>query len=319
MAIDYSKVFQGLAGQAPAIDQQAAARLKAAQAAKAQQAVGSITPQQATTPGLGQQIAAASVADAGQAAQQAMGQSQQMQGQLAQSAIAARAQQGEAALQQQGMAQAERQQGEQLGQGLTLQREEMGTKQQLSREDLARQAFLNNLGISVDRSLNLMSNEQAKSLDALGRDTKAKLFDSRMAFEQGEAGRKFANDRQLMDFAVASAKNEEDLKSKLQSMEQAGRKELIMIEAAYQKISAALERGHLDKNRELDQATKARLSEMKAAAERARARKARNASNQRLIIGGVIMGAGAVMMATPAAAAAPAVMSAGAGYAGSGQ
>lgn len=314
MAVDYSKVFQGLSSQAPVMDAQAAARLKAAQAAKAQQAVSSLTPQQAATQGLGQQIAAASVADAGQAAQQAMEQVQQTQGQLAQQAVQARAQQGEAALQQQGMAQAERQQGEQLGQGLTLQREELASKQTLSREDLAKQAFLNSMGISVDRSLTVLSTEQAKAVDALGRDVKAKLFDSRMSFEGNEAQRKFANERQLMDFAVASAKNEEDLKNKLQLMEQAGKKELIMMEAAYQKISAALERGFLDNERELDQATKVKLQEMKAAADRARKRKARNAANRRMIVGGVIMGAG--VFAGPAA---PAVVAAGAGYASGGR
>lgn len=313
MAVDYSKVFQGLSSQAPVMDAQAAARLKAAQAAKAQQAVSTLTPQQAATQGLGQQIATASVADAGQAAQQAMEQVQQTQGQLAQQAVQARAQQGEAALQQQGMAQAERQQGEQLGQGLTLQREELASKQTLSREDLAKQAFLNSIGISVDRSLTVLSTEQAKAVDALGRDVKAKLFDSRMSFEGTEAQRKFANERQLMDFAVASAKNEEDLKNKLQLMEQAGKKELIMMEAAYQKISAALERGFLDNERELDQATKVKLQEMKAAADRARKRKARNAANQRMIVGGVIMGAGAF-----AGPAAPAVIAAGAGYASGG-
>lgn len=312
MATDYSKVFEGLARQAPVFDKDAAARLKAAQAAKAQQAVAALTPQQAATQGLGQGMAAASVQEAGQAAQQQMQQSQQMQAGLAGQAVQARAAEGQAQLQQQGAAQQERQQTAAIGQGLTLQREEQGQKVELTRQDLARQAFLNNLGIEIDRNLNLVSTEQARTLDALGRDVKAQLFDSRMSFEKGEAGRKFANERQLMDFAVVSAKNEEDLKNKLQIMQNTAKKELIMMEAAYQKISSALERGYLDEKRELDQKTKAQLMEMKQAAERAMKRKARNAANQRLIIGGVIMGAGA-------ATANPYVASAGAGYAAGGQ
>lgn len=233
------------------------------------------------------------------------GQALQSQGVEAKQALEAKAQAEQTALASRGIEQAQ-----------TLSREDEASKNKLTDAEIASNNRLSEYGIQVDNDLSFMSNKQRSDLANLGRDTKAKLFDARLQFDSDEQGRKFANQLQLMDATIASAKNKHDLGVKLTTMQRDATRDIQLMDAALKKITTALERGYLDNKRKLDQNSQLQLVQMKAAMEREIVRKQNRARNTGLVIGAVMTAAGAALIATPAGAP---LMAAGLGTAAASQ
>lgn len=132
---------------------------------------------------------------------------------------------------------------------------------------------------------------------ALGRDLRKKLVDDQMAFHADERGRSVMNERQLTDWAMLKAKSGDELKTYAQEIQQATQDKLMMMDAAYQKIAAALDfeqkkRGN-QRNHDTEMALAKAKAEMEAAikkkqAEAANTMKAFQTGGQ--VIGGVVGG-----------------------------
>lgn len=308
MATNYNQILNTLASKAPVYDEETAARLEAAKASKLKRTVAGMAPEQITaTPSLAGDLAAASVEESGKAMQDEVARQAQARQAVANLGLQQKEQEVRAGLEASGQAQTERQLGQRLQQTQGQQRAETAVKTQLTSEEIQQQRRLASLGIEVDNSLSLLDNRQKEQLASIGRDAKQKLFDARLQFETDEAGRKFSNEKQLMDYAVVSAVNQQQLADKLQLIEQAGKRELIIMEIAQRKIEQALEQTFASSQQQLDQDTRTRLVQMKQAFERAKARKERAAANRRLI-GQAVMTA--AIVAAPYAA--PAIGVAGA-------
>ena len=146
----------------------------------------------------------------------------------------------------------------------------------------------------------------ANHISSLGRDLKAKLFDNNMQFAQDEQGRKFTNDRQLMDWAAADAKDLNEFKDRMQVIEQAQKRKIMMLEAASARITQAIKQGWLSKEQKLDQEQTRKLYEIESALKKKIAKEKSKAGNMRAIakgvgtVGGAI--AGGVITGTPTGA-----------------
>lgn len=320
MAVDKLQRVQQLMSRVPVLNEEAQARLAAGQQMQLQQLAASTPAKQLTTRAI-QAIAPQATQQFGQQQLQQQAQATQTQLGLAeqglqQQAAAQQQQQQQAAFQQQ----AAQQQAE-LTQGVSLARQEEAAKNRLTDAEIASSQRLNAIGIETDKNISFLSTKQREDLANLGRDVKAKVFDSRLQFERDEAGRKFSNERQLMDFAVTSAKNQVDLQNKMQIMEQTATREILMMEIAANKINTALKQGYLDSKRELDQSTQAKLAEMKAQLDKDIAKKRAQANNMKMLAGGAMVLAGAGLTVASAGAGSPvgmAMMSGGIGVASSG-
>lgn len=174
---------------------------------------------------------------------------------------------------------------------------------QLQTEDIAAQRRMQQTGIEFDNRLSFLTRKQREDLSSLGRLLKQQVFDSRLQFAADERGRKFSNERQLADYAVASAQDEQQLKARMREMKQAFEKEQIMFEAVQQKIVQAIEHEFQKSEQERDQRLLRQLAEMKRAAEAEQRRKAAKAQAiNSIIVGGATI-AGAAYGGTGGAAA----------------
>lgn len=311
--------LQQIKNRIPVLNEQAQRQIDAGRAFQLQQAAKAApqTPNVTTT---AQALAPAVQQQAGQAMVQQQAAEQQQLGQMAQGALRQSGMEQEAALQRQARQQQEALAGKEREQQLALSREQQTLQNQLTQEEIDSNKRVQALGMDVDNQLSFLSRKQREDLSSLGQDVKAKLFDSRLQFERDEMGRKFSNDRQLMDYAISSAVSQQDVQNKMREMEQAANKELIMLEVSYKKISDAVERGYLDEKRELDQEQQKNLVLMKNKIEKQMRDKQRQAANRRMIVGAVISAVGVGMLATGVgAAAAPAVIGAGTAYGTGGQ
>lgn len=309
--------LRNISSKVPIMNEQAAARIAGGRALQLQQAA------QAAQPGAGvrqaQQVAPQIAAQSGAQQLQQQAQQQQQDVGLAQQAISTQSQQAQQDLASRSLAQKEELGGQALQQQTALSREAESSKKTLTQEEIDSAKRMSQLGMETDNTVSFMSRKQREDLASLGADVKQQLFDSRMQFERDENGRKFSNDRQMADYAISSAKNEQELQDRMQSMMQVHERELFALEAANKQLGQALQNGFLDKDRELNQAQKKKLTEMKTATEKALAKKRRASANKRLIIGGAMTVAGAAMIATGVGAApGAAVMGTGASYATSG-
>lgn len=170
-------------------------------------------------------------------------------------------------------------------------------KVQLTKEEAAEAERLQRFGIETDARVSFMTRKQREGLAKLGQDVKQRLFDDRLRFERDEAGRKFSNERQLSDWAVATAGSQEALRDRMQQIEQATQRELVVMKAAAARLEQSIKQNFADSERELDQASKARIIQMKADLDREiEAKSARAAA-----IGNILSGAASGAMAGGAA------------------
>lgn len=185
-------------------------------------------------------------------------------------AIAPAAQQtAAAATAQTGQAQVEAakqmvQQAGQIGQ-LQLGEQQMAAQQQIAQQQqTARQQEMTN----VER------------LGRLDLRAKQELYDKELEFKKDEAGRTLFNQRQLADYALQTAKSDEDFKGWAQKAEQLNKRNLQALETAYSLIVEDLKNRWQLAEQSKDQKAKEEIAQIEAnarrAMEKARARAANN-------------------------------------------
>lgn len=184
------------------------------------------------------------------------------------------AQASEVALQQQKIGQ---QQATQVGQ-LGLAEKGRQLRQEEASANLAEQARQRDI---VENIANM--SEQAKN----------DMFNNRLEFRKDELGRTFLNERQLADYAILTAKNEQEWLKYQQTAMNAHKKALEMSKMAYAKIEQALKQESMKKDQEANQALKKELLQAKQQLEQDIARRESEAKNKQAMwsTGGQMVGA----------------------------
>jgi len=292
MAVDRLQRLSKLADSFPATDARAVARENAALNLQLSQGVASAAPTSDVTKA-GQQIAGLATQAKGQQAVASAQQSAQNLAGIGQAAVGAQEQAAQSYL-------SDRSRAQDLALGKKSQLAELGSKIQdissnkyLTQAELDMKNRVEAQGLAFDERLSALTIKQREDLSKLGQDVKMELFDKNQTFEKDELGRKFSNERQLADYAVATARSNEELADKMQSMEQASNRENMLYEAMMNKISTTLELESRGKISKLNRDTRLELERTKQKIEqRMRDRKAKG-NNIRLIAQGVGMVGGA--------------------------
>ena len=235
------KDLSALSKAVPGLNEQAQQRAQAAANVQLQQQLGS-APRQTPVKAGSQQGAAAQMTQMGKIAAQTQANQQQQQAAIGQQALQQQQAQGAMQLQQRGIQQREQLAGEQQQQRIKLSDQEIASRKRLTNESLASAQRVQQMGLEYDNKLSLLSERQIRDLSRIGRDVKQKIFDSRMSFDRDEMGRKFSNERQLADYAIMTARSEEDLSNKMQQMQQQSQRKVQMMEVGYKKIINEMKR-----------------------------------------------------------------------------
>jgi hypothetical protein len=192
---------------------------------------------------------------------QAAAQTQDRVAKVAQASL----QQQAAATQVQQQAQALGQQAQQADTARAAQAQlgaaDRAQKLQFTQAELAQQAELQKTGLEFDRNLSFMTERQRSDLAKLGRDVKAELFDKRLQFDKDESGRKFTNERQLWDFNVATAKSEDQMKTRQQQLIQAEERKALLLDQAYGKVIQQQQIAFAQAEQRKDHASKRKIGE----------------------------------------------------------
>lgn len=167
-----------------------------------------------------------------------------------------------------------------------------------------------------ERQFNMQKSarDMEKELANLNQGLKNRLVDEQFNFQKDELGRTSFNERQLVDYKLATAKSNLELRELEQKMRQGHQRRLQVLKAAQAKLEAELKQEFSKGQQELDQAQAKELAEasrrMKEKIRRAEA-EARNRGSlisSAFTIGGAILGAG-----TPLTAAGGAMVGQGLG------
>lgn len=139
------------------------------------------------------------------------------------------------------------------------------------------------------------SADNAMRLARISEQAKQELYDKQMQFQKDQQGRALFNEKQLADYAVASAKDENDYRSKVQTMQQVSARDLQIMEHSFELVQKDLEQRIRLAEQQKDQKLQLELTEMKRAAEEAMAAKRAKAANNQAMwqAGGTIVGAAA--------------------------
>lgn len=149
-----------------------------------------------------------------------------------------------------------------------------------------------------------LENELAR----ISQSAKDKLLDQQLSFKRDELGRTVWNERQLADYKIATAKDEEDFRNYQQEASNLSERRMKMLQMAQRKLEQVLEQGYISTNQKLDQASRLKIVETVAALKRKQAREsARQSSNM-----GMWSGAGTVIGTIAGIPFGPAGMMAGA-------
>ena len=154
-----------------------------------------------------------------------------------------------------------------------------------------------------------LENELAR----ISQSAKDKLLDQQLSFKRDELGRTIWNERQLADYKIATAKDEEDFRNYQQEASNLSERRMKMLTMAQRKLEQVLEQGYISTNQKLDQASRLKIVETVAALKRKQAREsARQSSNMGMWAGaGTVVGAVAgAMIAGPGGYAAGAAVGA---------
>lgn len=202
-------------------------------------------------------------------------------------------------------------------QQLGLQKQAGEQANQLGQAGLQSQQAANELNLGQQK---LGQAKEAQSLEeqlnGLDSNLKNQLFDQQMQFKQDELGRTQLNERQLQDWAVQKAKSAEDYKNYAQQAQLVYERKNQMMDIALQKLSAALSNEEKGFGQKLDEATKAKLVQMKFQAEKDAQKRQAEAANKAAMwqAGGTILGGAAgAFTGTPQGAMAGASLGGGLG------
>jgi hypothetical protein len=133
------------------------------------------------------------------------------------------------------------------------------------------------------------SEERLASSNALA---KQEIFDSAMQFKKDELGRTLFNERQLADWAVSKAKNEEELAEYEQIAHQALERKQLVFDQAWKVLEQDLQYAWQKAEQEKDYALKEKLAKMKQAYERKKEQMEAEAAaaGSLFAVGGTIVG-----------------------------
>ena len=128
----------------------------------------------------------------------------------------------------------------------------------------------------------------------LARGQKQDLYDRALQFQTDEQGRKYLNERQLLDFALSSGIKEEEWANAQQSAIQAADREIQMMEAAYRVLEQSMSQEALEKRTDISNAARLEILRNKDALERSIAKKKAAAANRQAAwqAGGTLIGGG---------------------------
>lgn len=170
------------------------------------------------------------------------------------------------------------------------------------------QEFINNAKEEASRRLqenklaNAASNyNEARRLGNLDSSLKNELFDSNLKFRKDELGRTLFNDRQLLDYKLASAKSDEELRDYEQQIEQEYARKNQILQASHAKILQAMQNEFQKSEQEADQAHRKALVLAKNAIEekiRRQQAKAANRAAAYSAAGSIIGGVGGAILGT---------------------
>lgn len=144
-------------------------------------------------------------------------------------------------------------------------------------------------------------------LSNLSQDAKRKILDSRLQFNQDQAGQKYLNERQLADWMITKAKSKEEFNNMAQQAQQAHQKKLQIMDTAQKKLTQVLEQGYIKKKGDLDQETRKTLIKARIDMQERIAKEQADAANKNSMwsTGGTIIGTAAgAYFGGPAGAAA---------------
>ncbi len=305
MAKSTLSALNALADQVPGLNQRALQQVQAARDIGLQQQVQAAPRRGATAP-TAQTLATRQALQAGQdiVAQRQAASAQA--GQIRQAALQERARVGQADLQQRQQAQQERLEAERRQQLNQLRKEERDSRKTVLESDIASAARLQGLGIDQDNRLQIATLKQREDLANLGTGIKQELVDSRLQFERDERGRKFSNQRQLVDYTAATARDRQEFNRRMSSMVQAQKMEMEILKHTQSQLEAALQRGYLEEKGDLDFEQQKELATLNAEMRKKIAEEQADAANQQAIFtaAGTVLGAAAgAVLGGPAGAA----------------
>lgn len=159
----------------------------------------------------------------------------------------------------------------------------------------------------AQRGLSRQARQQADQLASIDQDLKNKLLDQQLEFSRDERGRAIFNERQLADWAVMNARDEEQFKSYQQQVEQMTDRKMQMLRAAHDQLTAALRgKGRFQEQR-LDNESKRRIADARRSLERKMRREAIERQNRQAMwsaLGTMAGAAGGMFAGGPGGAAA---------------
>jgi hypothetical protein len=287
-----SKSLNALAGAAPSLNKKSKQRAQGQRQMGLQAAIGGSERVGAAGTSA---AAAGQISQGAQINQQAQAALTQEQGQLGQMALTQTAtkQQAEMTRRQEG----QRQELTARQQKLQMEEQRKNLKARKTVTDNERQQAerLQRYGIEQDNRLLTIDTNMRKDLANLGNDVRQKTFDSRLRFERDEMGRKFTNERQLMDYKVANMKSKIELQDFSQQMTQAYKRKSQLMTITISKLQEALERGYLSEKQQLDAEASQKLQEMVWQMEDQLRKDKAKANNTSMILKGVGAVAGGII------------------------
>lgn len=163
-------------------------------------------------------------------------------------------------------------------------------QQALAQDKMQKQQELFTRSQAVNQKARYLENELAR----ISQGAKDKLLDQQLTFKRDELGRTLWNERQLADYKLTTAKNEEEFNDYRQQAENLYERKIRMMEMAQKKLEQVLQQGYLKENQRLDQASRLRIAQAAAEMQKKIAReKARANSKMAMWTGvGTIVGAG---------------------------
>jgi len=131
---------------------------------------------------------------------------------------------------------------------------ELEQSKRLREREINQQKRFQQTGFEYNNRISFLTRKQREDLASMGAFMKQQIFDSRLQFSIKEGKRKFSNERQLADYAILSAENEIQLNEHLRSMQQAHDKEMILLEAAHNKLVQQRKQEFAKQEQDRDQA-----------------------------------------------------------------
>ena len=164
-------------------------------------------------------------------------------------------------------------------------------QQAITNEKIKKQQELFTRSQALSQKGRYLENELAR----ISQSAKDKLLDQQLSFKRDELGRTVWNERQLADYKIATAKDDEDFRNYQQEATNLSERRMKMLLIAQKKLEQILEQGYLSTNQKLDQASRLKIAENLAELKRKQAREAARQANTMAMWsgGGAILGAAA--------------------------